>query len=182
MIGAGLVFFGRENATEHWAGFKDVEPLPTDARAAHAQRKIAAGVIKAAVILHGRGGENFLVVADVSEVRRGDHDTFEIKFFVARANGGETLGMRNTGGMEEQGVQRAEDGGVGANSETESEYRDGGEGGIFEERANGVTKILKKVVHWPSREKDTRGAGLMFRKKIGRTRPRRFGRNDRVWA
>ena len=118
VICAGLVFFGRENAAEHRAGFKDIEPLPTDARAAHAERKIATGVVEAAVILHGCGGENFLMVADIGEVRRGDHDTFEIKFFVARANGGETLGMRNAGGMEEQGVQRAEDGGVGADSET----------------------------------------------------------------
>ena len=53
--------------------------------------------------------------------------------------------------FEQQGVDRAEDGGVGPDAEREREHCHRGEGGALGEGADGVTHVLKESVHHSAR-------------------------------
>src|SRR5439155_24578768 len=49
--------------------------------------------------------------------------------------------------LEQHGVDRAEDGGIGADAEREREHGDEREGGAFGERADGEAEVLEEGVH-----------------------------------
>jgi hypothetical protein len=48
--------------------------------------------------------------------------------------------------MEEQGIDHAEDGDIGADSESEDEDGNEGEAGIFAQRAGGVAEVAEEIV------------------------------------
>jgi hypothetical protein len=59
----------------------------------------------------------------------------------------ELLGIADGKHLEQQSVERAEDGGVGANAESEGENSGEGESGRFGELAERVAKVLKERGH-----------------------------------
>ena len=65
----------------------------------------------------------------VFEVGGGDADAGEVELGVADVEGGDAVGLGDAGGVQEDGLDDAEDGGVGAYSEGEGQDGDEGEGG-----------------------------------------------------
>jgi hypothetical protein len=69
-------------------------------------------------------------------------DVFKIGQRLIEIGGDQVFGRDVGQRAEQDGIDDGEDGGVSANAESESQDGDGGEAGIFAERAEGETKIL----------------------------------------
>src|SRR6185437_1592597 len=59
----------------------------------------------------------------------------------------ELIGIRIGKGSQKHGIHDAENGGVGADAESEREHGDGGEAGGFAEHAQGVAEVLRQIVN-----------------------------------
>src|SRR5262249_45718108 len=92
----------------------------------------------------GKLGGSLLVVA---EIRRGDSGEGLAAGAVVIPDGNETLGILIGKRLHEDGVDHGEDGGVGADAESQGESGDQREAWAFAEQAKSVTNILQKQMH-----------------------------------
>ena len=82
-----------------------------------------------------------MLVTNISEVRRGHGDFIEPELLIADARRHKLLWMAQSSGMEQKTIHHAEDGRIGANSQSEREDNSGGKAGAFGQNTNGVSKV-----------------------------------------
>src|SRR2546425_10485376 len=141
----GTLVRRHEAVSDFGVHLQDVEQVRRHRRGLDFARIPGAGEV---IPLRGSGRDSGEVVrqgAQVVEVREGHAEPH------APEPGGhdleEAVRSRVRQRLEEHGVHRAEDGGVGADTEGEREHGHGGEAGALRERADGKTEILEERVH-----------------------------------
>lgn len=90
----------------------------------------------------GDAGERFGVVADIGVER--PREVIAAFVAVGSVEGEESLRIADRGGVENEAADQGEDGGVGADAESESKESDGGEGGFAAKKARGETEIAEE--------------------------------------
>jgi hypothetical protein len=106
------------------------------------------------VAMDGDGGERSGGAADVGNVRKRQAEIGKIEEGAACGDVDEFVGIREWERTEEDGIDDREDGGVGADAESESEDGDNCKGRRFFQEAEGETGVVKEGFY--------DGEGLLF--------------------
>ncbi len=149
VIFAGDGFIGGEVAAEEGLFFDHfVEIAGRHEGALDAFGAFAGGDIEISVAGGAHGLEDGIFALPFQEVAGGGDVAFTGDF---GPDDHELAGMRVGERGEQRGVDDAEDGGVGADAQGQSEDGDCGEAGIFAEKAETKTKVAQQVGHaWGS--------------------------------
>ena len=139
--GSGLFFRWKKIAAENRVDANECEKIRRDSVAADIFGLGDTGKIEADVVDDGHGGEGTALLAPIEKIGIGNGNVADL--FVGFAHEDELRGVFERQRAEEDGVDDAEDGGIGADAESESEDGDGGEAGGFRERADGVFQVLQ---------------------------------------
>ena len=124
---------------------ESVEEICGDDADENLLREIAGEIRWAWVVVQGdEAVEGLIPGAIVEEV--GWRDVGEIAEGEFAVEPNEAVCIRERERAEDDGIDDAEDGGVGADAERECQDRDDGKGRIFAESAEGVAEILGEVV------------------------------------
>ena len=96
------------------------------------------------ILRNGDRGNRSGGVAEIGDVRERQAEIGKIEECAASGNVDEFVGMREWERAKENGIDDGEDGGVGADAESESEDSDGGESRGFSEEAQGETRVVEE--------------------------------------
>jgi len=146
---AGLHVGGGENPTVQRANAENREEIFGDFGGFEALRFGAAfgGEFLGSVSVDGHGQERSSRVAHVGDIRERDAETGEIEEGAAGVEVHEFVRMREWERAEENGVDNGEDGGVGANAESEGHDGDGGKGRRFSEKTEGEAGVVEEAFY-----------------------------------
>jgi hypothetical protein len=141
--GAELIVGLIEKAADDGMDAEDFEEFVGDHVAGEAFGDFAAAEeVVVLVAVHGERGEGLVVALPVEKVGVVDGSAFDAGDRVVE--GDELAGLWVGERIEENAVDNGEEGGVGANAESQSENGDGGEERRLAERAKSVTKVLQE--------------------------------------
>lgn len=143
VVGARLGVGVGEHAAAGGAGLEGGEERGRHALAGDALGFAGVGEVVAPVGEHGRIGEAADAGLAVEKIRDGDAGVGQAQQRVGVVNIDEALGAGPGVGLEEDGVDDGEDGGVGADAQGQRGHGHGGEAGGLEERAEGEAEVRK---------------------------------------
>ena len=145
VIFSGDGFVGGEVAAEEGLFFDNfVEIAGRHEGALDALGAFAGGDIEISVAGGAHGLEDGIFALPLEEIAGGGDVAFTGDF---RPDDHELAGMRVGERGEQRGVDDAEDGGIGADAESQGEHGDRGEAGIFAEEAEAKAKVAQQVGH-----------------------------------
>src|SRR5207302_11061166 len=81
----------------------------------------------------------------IQEIRRSGNVLIVTLFWITLPNGHETLGLFERQRSKQHGVDDAEDGGIGPDTQCECEHGYGGEAGVLKQLAKGEFEIIHNV-------------------------------------
>ena len=146
VVVAGLAVFGSEARAEEEIDTEEGKEIDGDVLDGNFLGVTVSGEIVALVKDVGHAGENGIADLPIEKIRRGDGvvrvGVLRIIFPDHNQAGGIVIGQ----GANENGIYHGEDGGVGADTEGQSEDGDGGEAGTALQNTQGVTKIARSFV------------------------------------
>jgi hypothetical protein len=143
---AGLHVGGGEHAAVQRADSENREEIFGDFRRFEALRFGAAfgGDLLRGVSMDSDGGEGSGRTANVGDIGKRDAEIGKVEEGAPSVDVDEFVGTREWERAEEDGVDDGKDGGVGADTEGESEDGNSGEGGGFSEEAEGEAGVVEE--------------------------------------
>ncbi len=142
---AELVFVGAEGAAERGANAQNVEVVGRDAHATQQGWLAGAGQGRGPAALGRHVFENLVLLDPVQIVEGGDAVGAAVGPLLQHAH--DALGIGVGERVEQDRVDEAEDGRIGADAEGEGEKGDKSEAGALEQSAGGVTQVLQELGH-----------------------------------
>ena len=142
LVLAGLILVGEKGSAERGLDAEDVEVVRRDARAAQLDRVAHARERGAAAGLGRHEVEHGVVLLPVEKVQRGDAVALAARRLLEHAH--DAVGVRVGERLQQQSVDEAEDGGVGADAERERQQRHDGESRTPRQGSHRISHVLQQ--------------------------------------
>jgi hypothetical protein len=146
-VSSGLIFGGDEGSPQQRLGAQDIEETRADCARFDVESFTRAGKCRRARVVGGDGFESAVLRSEIDEIGIAERAVHIVEVHIGALEPDEALALRKRKRLENDGVDDAEDGGVGADAEGQRQHHDGGETGLFREHTQGVANVLPQTIH-----------------------------------